>query len=168
MQSVQKTFTQYGLRSQVNWPMHDKTEESMAVASQTSEPQVGAIAELASIKTLLQGIASDMTGLKSGMDAVQATVEKLGTQMTEAEACISALEDRGQVAGVTVDGAVKTIKRSYTRKKYIWRIFWCISRGPELGRQCYGRPEKRSEWSGEKTAVFFLGFVTGHYEAQEV
>ena len=56
-------------------PMHDKTEESMSVASQTSESQVVTIAELASTKRLLHGIASNMTGLKSGMDAVQTAVE---------------------------------------------------------------------------------------------
>lgn len=99
--------------------MHDKTEESMVAASQTSEPQVDAITELASIKTLLQGIASDMTGLKSGMDAVQAAVEKLGTQMTEAEARISVLEDQGQATGTTVDGAVKTIKQLHDKIIYL-------------------------------------------------
>lgn len=68
----------------------------MAMASQTWESQVDAMAELASIKTQLQGITSDMTGLKSGKDAVQTAVEKLGARMTEAEARISALEDQGQ------------------------------------------------------------------------
>lgn len=41
-------------------------------------PQMDTAAELTSIETLLQGILSSMSGLKSGMDAVQTAVEKLG------------------------------------------------------------------------------------------
>lgn len=42
------------------------------------------------------------------MDAVQSTMEKLGSQMTEAETRISALEDQGQTQGATVEAKVKT------------------------------------------------------------
>lgn len=47
--------------------------------------QTDTAAELTSIKTLLHSIASDMSGLKSGMDVVQTAVEKLGARLTEAE-----------------------------------------------------------------------------------
>jgi len=58
-------------------------------AAPKSVTQKDATAELASIKMLLQGIASDMSGLKSGMDAVQSAIENLGARMTEAESRIS-------------------------------------------------------------------------------
>lgn len=77
MQTVQKTITQYDVRSLAKRPNQDEMEENMAVAP-TSGTQIDTTAELASIKTLLQGIALDMSGLKSGMDSVQNAVETLG------------------------------------------------------------------------------------------
>ena len=70
MQTVQKTLTQYGLRSQSKRSAYEEMEENMA-ATPTLETRKDAIMELASIKILLQGIVSDLSRLKSGMDAVQ-------------------------------------------------------------------------------------------------
>lgn len=106
MQQVQKALTQYGLRSGTQ-QNQEGTEENMVAAPDPQQRDTAA--ELASIKTLQQNIASDMTGLKTGMDAVQTAVEKLGNRMSEAETRISALEDKDQCTGVTVETATKTI-----------------------------------------------------------
>ncbi len=74
MQIVHKTIPQYDLRRQIARQTPEDTTENMA-APQTLRSQTDNTAELASIKMLLQGIASDMSGLKAGMDAVQTTVE---------------------------------------------------------------------------------------------
>ncbi|KAI4812247.1 hypothetical protein KUCAC02_023649, partial [Chaenocephalus aceratus] len=52
--------------------------------------------ELASINSLLRGIAEDVSSVKMGLEVPQSTVEKLGGRMSEAElaeARISNLED---------------------------------------------------------------------------
>uniref|UniRef100_A0A3P8RWR8 Reverse transcriptase domain-containing protein n=1 Tax=Amphiprion percula TaxID=161767 RepID=A0A3P8RWR8_AMPPE len=116
MQSVQKTLPQYGLRSQIQRQAPEDTEGNMA-AGQTADPQIDMASELTTIKTLLQGVASDMTGLKSGMDAVQATVEKLGSRMAEAR--ISALEDEGRLRGNAAETAAATIKQLQERVAYL-------------------------------------------------
>uniref|UniRef100_A0A3P8RLF1 Reverse transcriptase domain-containing protein n=1 Tax=Amphiprion percula TaxID=161767 RepID=A0A3P8RLF1_AMPPE len=118
MQSVQKTLPQYGLRSQIQRQAPEDTEGNMA-AGQTADPQIDMALELTTIKTLLQGVASDMTGLKSGMDAVQAMVEKLGSRLAEAEVRISALEDEGRLRGNAAETAAATIKQLQERVAYL-------------------------------------------------
>lgn len=90
----------------------------MAAAPDT--PQTDTAAELMSIKTLLQNIASSMGELKPGMDAVRCgTVEKLGARMAEAETHISALEDKDQSMGATVATATKTIALLQEKVTYL-------------------------------------------------
>ncbi|XP_049892841.1 F-actin-monooxygenase MICAL3-like [Epinephelus moara] len=113
MQGVQKSITQYGLRSQISRPAAEDTDDNMA------PPQIDTAAELASIKTLLQTIASDMSGLKAGMDAVQTTVETLGHRVTEAETRISALEDKDEVRETAVNTAMRTVTQLQERVIYL-------------------------------------------------
>lgn len=49
--------------------------------------------ELTSIKTMLQGIATDITAVKASLDCLQATVQQLGGGVTEAETQTSNLAD---------------------------------------------------------------------------
>lgn len=53
------------------------------------------------------------------MDAVQTAVEKLGARMSEAETRISALEDKDQGMGVTVETATKTIALLQEKVTYL-------------------------------------------------
>lgn len=78
MQATQKTILQYDLR-RLNTRQPVEDEAANIAAPPTLGLQMETSGELANIKTLLQDIASDMSGLKAGMDAVQTTVEKLGT-----------------------------------------------------------------------------------------
>ncbi|KAG7999513.1 LINE-1 retrotransposable element ORF1 protein [Nibea albiflora] len=89
------------------------------MTSTLDPPQADTAAELTSIKTLLQGIASNMSDLKSGMDAVKAAVENLGARVTEAETRISALEDHDQSMSVAVDAASKTIAQLQEKITYL-------------------------------------------------
>lgn len=59
MQTVQKTLPQYDLRSRSSRQNPEDMEENMATA-QTLGSQIDAAAELASIKTLLQGNAAEI------------------------------------------------------------------------------------------------------------
>ena len=113
MQGVQKSITQYGLRSQISRPAAEDEDDNMA------PPQVDTAAELSSIKTLLQSIASDMSGLKAGMDAVQSTVETLGHRVTEAETRISTLEDKDEVRETAVSTAMRTVTQLQERVIYL-------------------------------------------------
>ncbi len=86
----------------------------------TPDPsQTDTAAKITSIKTLLQGIAPDMSGLKSGMDAVETSVEKMGARLTEAETRISALEGQDQSLGAAVDTATKTIAQLQEKVTYL-------------------------------------------------
>jgi len=89
------------------------------MAAAPDPAQMDTAAEIASIKTLRQGISSSMSGLKSGMDAVQTAVEKLGSRVTEAETRISALEDQDQSLGVVVETATKTIAQLQEKVTYL-------------------------------------------------
>lgn len=90
------------------------------MAAAPDPPQTDTAAELMSIKTLLQNIASSMGELKPGMDAVRCgTVEKLGARMAEAETHISALEDKDQSMGATVATATKTIALLQEKVTYL-------------------------------------------------
>ena len=89
------------------------------MAATPGPSQMDTAAEITTIKTLLQGIASDMGGLKSGMDAVQTAVDKLGARVMEVETRISALEDQGQNIDVTVSTATKTIAQLQEKVTYL-------------------------------------------------
>ena len=89
------------------------------MAATPDPPQTDTAVELMCIKALLQNIASSMSELKSGMDAVQTTVEKLGARMAEAETHISALEDKDQSMGAMVETATKTIALLQEKVTYL-------------------------------------------------
>ncbi len=91
--------------------------ENMA-APQTPGSQGDTTAELTAIK-MLQSIVSDMSGLNASMDAVQTTVEKLGTWLTEVEGRISVLEEQGHSPEVRVEIAVKSIMQLRERVTYL-------------------------------------------------
>ncbi|KAI3374380.1 hypothetical protein L3Q82_006205 [Scortum barcoo] len=110
-----KLCTQYGLR-RLTRQMEGSTEDNMVATPGPSQKDTGA--EITAIKALLQGITSDMSGLKSGMDAVQTAVDKLGARVTEAETQISALEDHGQNLDVAVGTAAKTIAQLQEKVTY--------------------------------------------------
>lgn len=59
--------------------------------------------ELASIKSLLQGIAADVSNMKTGLETLQTMVEKLGARMSEAETRISDLENASNGRGASID-----------------------------------------------------------------
>ncbi|CAK6977184.1 F-actin-monooxygenase MICAL3-like [Scomber scombrus] len=109
MQGVQKSIKQYGLRSHISRTAAEDADDNMA------PPQVDTAAELSSIKTFFQTIASDMSGLKTGMDAVQTTVETLGHRVTEAETRISTLDDKDEVKETTVNTAMRTVTQLQER-----------------------------------------------------
>lgn len=75
--------------------------------------------ELASIKCLLQGVAADVSSMKTGLDLLQTTVEKLGTRLAEAEARISNLEDASNSRGATIDSATSNIKKLQDKVTYL-------------------------------------------------
>lgn len=116
MQQVQKTRTQYGLRS-LTQQTEVSTDDNMATTPGPS--QTDTATKIATIKMLLQGIASDMSGLKSRMDAVQTAVDKLKARLTEVESPISALEDQGQNIDVTVSTETKTIVQLQEKVIYL-------------------------------------------------
>ncbi|KAK1893780.1 PTS system mannitol-specific EIICB component [Dissostichus eleginoides] len=59
--------------------------------------------ELASINSLLRGIAADVSSVKMGLEVLQSMVEKLGGRMSDAEARISNLEDVSNSRGASID-----------------------------------------------------------------
>ena len=59
--------------------------------------------ELASIKNLLHGTAADVSRMKTGLEKLQATVEKLGARVTEAETRISDLKDASNSRGDSIE-----------------------------------------------------------------
>lgn len=69
----------------------EKKDEKDEASSEGSQFDVAT--ELTSIKTMLQGIATDITGVKASLDCLQATVQRLGGGVTEAETRIYNLED---------------------------------------------------------------------------
>lgn len=71
------------------------------------------------IKELLQNIASSITGLKSGMDAIQTVVEKLGTRMAETETRLASLENKEQSWGAAMDAATKTVAQLQEKITYL-------------------------------------------------
>ena len=82
-------------------------------------PQMDTAAERTNIKTLLQGISSSMSGINSGMDAVQTASKKLGSRVTETETRISALEDQDQSPSVAMETATKTIAQLQEKVTYL-------------------------------------------------
>ncbi|KAJ4930553.1 hypothetical protein JOQ06_024862 [Pogonophryne albipinna] len=67
--------------------------------------------ELASINSLLKGIAADVSSVKMGLEVLQSTVEKLGGRMSEAEARISNLEDVSNSRGASIDATAAHVKK---------------------------------------------------------
>lgn len=60
-----------------------------------------------------------MSGLKSGMDAVQVAVDKLGARVTEAETQISTLEDKSHNLDAIVGTSAKTIAQLQEKVTYL-------------------------------------------------
>ena len=75
--------------------------------------------ELASIKSLLQGIAADVSSMKTGLETLQTTVEKLGARMSEAETRISDLEDVSNSRGASIDSAILNLKKLQDKVTYL-------------------------------------------------
>lgn len=69
------------------------------------------MSELASIKTLLQGIAADVSSVKTGLEMLQTTVEQRGARVTEAETGISDLEKTNDSQGASIDFAMSNLKK---------------------------------------------------------
>lgn len=69
------------------------------------------MSELASIKTLLQGIAADVSSVKTGLEMLQTTVEQLGARVTEAETGISDLEKTSDSRGASIDFTISNLKK---------------------------------------------------------
>lgn len=70
--------------------------------------------ELASIKTMLQGIATDIS-----LDVLQTTVQQLRGRITKTETCISTLEDECNTREETVTQVVKTLAQLQERVSYL-------------------------------------------------
>lgn len=73
-----------------------KNIQETAVASKMPESPQDAttvMTELQGIKTILESLAVDVSGVKRGVEAVNEKVKRLGCRITEAESRISKLED---------------------------------------------------------------------------
>lgn len=75
--------------------------------------------ELASIESLLQGIAADVSSMKTCLETLQTTVEKLGARMSEAETRISDLEDASNSRGASIDSAISNLKKLKDKVTYL-------------------------------------------------
>ncbi len=63
--------------------------------------------ELQGIKSLLESLASDLSGVKRGVDELNETVKGLGGRITEAESRISKLEDEEEKRDPVVNDLVR-------------------------------------------------------------
>lgn len=68
-------------------------ENKMDAQDCTPDTPDNTMSELASIKTLFQGTAANVSSVKTGRERLQTTVGQLGAWVTEAESRISDLED---------------------------------------------------------------------------
>ncbi|KAK1897041.1 LINE-1 retrotransposable element ORF1 protein [Dissostichus eleginoides] len=75
--------------------------------------------ELASINSLLRGIAADVSNVKMGLEVLQSTVERLGGRMSEAEARISNLEDVSNSRGASIDSTAAHVKKLQDKVTYL-------------------------------------------------
>lgn len=118
------------------------TREANAEAN-AEAPQLASVAvELQGIRNILEALAKDVSGVKSGMDSLTETVRNLGDRTTEAESRISVLEDDSAKQAPIVEELVKQNKllrdslsalEGYSRRQNI-RISG-ITEGAE-GRDC--------------------------------
>ena len=69
------------------------------------------MSKLASIKYLFQGIAADVSSLKTGNKMLQTTVEQLGAWVTEAETKISDLEYASNSQRASIDSVLSNLKK---------------------------------------------------------
>ncbi len=71
----------------------DRLTRQNEKAREEQETHSDLATELASIKAMLTGKASDIVGMKTSLESLRNTVQQLGGGNTEAETCISMLED---------------------------------------------------------------------------
>lgn len=87
-------FTRNLSQSQHNEDTRKNTDiKEMAEAIPPAQDTAIVMAELLGIKAILEGLATDISGVKSGIESVNETVRGLGCRITEAESRISKLED---------------------------------------------------------------------------
>lgn len=125
-----------------------KMEEETATSDSTK-------AKLASIKHLLKGIATDVNSMKMGMEKLQATVESLGSRMSEAETRISDLEDANNSREVSIGSALSSLKALQDKVTYLEDY----SRRNNV--RVMGIPEKAE---GSDLRGFVLGVLTEQLE----
>lgn len=88
-------------------------------AASEEQPQAEVATELVSIKTMLQGIASDIGEVKGSLGCLQTTVQQLGGRITEAETRISNLEDGCCTREKTLGQVGKTVEQLQERVNYL-------------------------------------------------
>ncbi|CAB1424464.1 unnamed protein product [Pleuronectes platessa] len=79
----------------------------------TAEPQSDTATELASIKTMLQVIAKDISEIKGSHDSLQTTAQQNRGRITETETSISMLVQKCN----TRDGSVTQVQKTVTYLK---------------------------------------------------
>ena len=70
-----------------------ETADASKMAESPPQDTTTMMTELQGIESILESLATDVLGVKSGVEAVNETVKSLGCRITEAESRISKLED---------------------------------------------------------------------------
>lgn len=104
------------------------TQETADASKMTESPPQNTssvMTELQGIKTILENLAADVSGLKRGVEAVNETVKSLGCRITEAESRISKLEDKEAKRALVVNDLAR---QNHMLKEKITRLegfSWC-------------------------------------------
>ena len=74
----------------------EETADTIKMADSSPQDATTVMTELQAIKNILENLAVEVSGVKSGVEAVNETVKSLGSRITEAESRISKLEEAKQ------------------------------------------------------------------------